>query len=203
MKKILFLFSFLILISCSKKDYSFEHPEFGEQDIVTDATGVEYPALDPNVISYCGPGWGRKFCRFLLNYDGTVWEDSENYYSDFSDIKFSRFNGNNYFISFFDFDKITSYCKGWKLGETIYNGNKWIIKIKKDQVDKLWFSFDYYGTSEEIEYTLIYKYEVINGLLHYSRSDGQTFVFRPSTKNYSENLLDTDEIITLEGCIFL
>ena len=68
----------------------------------------------------------------------------------------------------------------------------------------MWFEYDYYGSSEEIEYSITYKYEVIDGLLHFSSTEGegQTFIFHPSEKKYSEDFLDTDEIIRLEGCLF-
>ena len=202
MKKLLLLFSFFVLFSCLKRDIEIEQLEFGQQDIVTDASGLEYPSLDPTVISYCGQGWGRKFCRFLSKYDGTIWADAENYYSDFSDIKFSKFSNDPYFISFFNLDSIASYCEGWKLGETTYDGIKWNIEIKKDKEDEFWFAYDYYGSSEEIEYSITYKYEVIDGLLHFSSSEGQTFIFNPSERNYTQDFVDTDEIIRLEGCMF-
>ena len=108
-----------------------------------------------------------------------------------------------YFISFFNIDNNASYCKGWKKGENTYDGIKWNIKIKKDEWDEFWFDYEYYGTSQEIEYTLTYKYEVIDGLLHFSSSDNQTFIFSPSDKNYSRRLIDTGEIIEQEGCLFL
>ena len=140
--------------------------------------------------------------RFLDKYDGTIWADEENYFSDFSDIKFSNFTDNEYFISFFNIDSITSYCEGWKLGETTYDGIKWNIEIKRDQEDVLWFRYDYFGSSEEIDYSITYKYEVIDGLLNFSSTEGQAFVFYPSGKNYSEYLLDTGEIVRIEGCMF-
>ena len=118
---------FLILFSCSKSYDTIEHPEFGEQDIVTDASGVKYPGLEPPAYQYCGPGWGAKMCRFLNKYDGTVWTDSENYYSDFSDIKFQKFTADRHFISFFnkekqlEFDKDTSFA-------TIFLTYTWVIK---------------------------------------------------------------------------
>lgn len=206
MKNLLLLFLFFGLFSCSESDIEPFEPvqsgQSGQGDIVTDASGREYPFLDPNVLSYCGPGWGRKFCRFLDKYEGTVWADSENYYSDFSDIKFSNFSNNEYFISFFNIDSIASYCEGWKLGETIYDGIKWNIRIKKDKKDVFWFDYDYYGSSEEIEYTITYKYEVIDGLLNFSSTDGKTFIFKPSERNYSEDIVETDEIIILDGCMF-
>jgi len=219
MKKLLFLFLFFGLFSCKESDIEQFEPEqteqpgqagypgqngeqtgqsVGQQDIVTDVNGVQYPSLDPSVI-YCGPGWGAKMCHFLHKHTGTIWADAGNYYSDFSDIKFENF-WTPYFISFFNIDSSTSNCEGWKLGETTYNGIKWNIKIKKDREDIFWFDYDYYGTSAEIEYTITYKYEVKNGLLHFSSSDGQSFIFSPSEKNYSE--IDTDQIIRLDGCLF-
>lgn len=209
MKKLLsLLLSFVLFCFLKSCGDSFEptHTEQSEQsenqDIVTSASGVQYPSLDPPSHQYCGPGWGRKFCRFLSKYDGTTWTDAGNYSNEFSDIKFSNFSGNEYFISFFNFDSITSYCDGWKLGETTYDGIKWNIRTQKDQFDVLWFAYEYYGTSEEIEYTVTHKYEVIDGLLHFSTTDGQTFIFTPSERTYSEEFLDTNEIIYLEGCIF-
>jgi len=205
MKNLLLLFLSFVLFSCSENDIEQFEPreqfEPEEREGAVDASGVIYPGLDPSVI-YCGPGWGRKFCRFLDKYDETIWADAENYYSDFSDIKFSNFGGNVYFISFFNLDSTASYCEGWKIGETTYNGIKWNINIKKDQVDVLWFDYEYYGSSAEIEYTITYKYEVIDGLLHFSSTDGQTFIFHPSERNYSKDFVDTDEIIELEGCMF-
>ena len=76
--------------------------------------------------------------RFLRKYDDTMWADTENYYSNFSDIKFERFGP--VFISFFNIDKDVSYCNGWKKEENIYDGIKWYITIKKDEEDILWLS---------------------------------------------------------------
>jgi len=206
MKKLLLLFSLVVFFSCSESDTEQFEPEQSVpsewQDIVTDASGRQYPFLDPTVLSYCGPGWGTKMCHFLHKNEGTIWADAENYYSDFSDIQFSNFSNDPYFISFFKLDSIASYCEGWKLGETTYDGIKWNIEIKKDQEDEFWFEYDYYGSSEEIEYSITYKYEVIDGLLHFSSTDGQTFIFHPSERNYSEDIVDTGEIIRLEGCMF-
>ena len=168
-------------------------------DIVTDASGRQYPFLDPSVISYCGPGWGRKFCRFLRKYDMTIWADAENYYSDFSDIRFANID---YFISFFKIDTITSYCEGWKLGETTNDGIKWNIRITKDEEDALWLDYDYYGSGAEIEYTIGYRYEVRDSLLNFSSTEGQSFIFKQSERNYSIDSVDTGEVIVLEGCTF-
>ena len=137
---------------------------------------------------------------FYVNMMITIWADTENYYSDFSDIKFER-NG-PVFISFFNIDNDISYCKGWKKEENIYDGIKWFITIKKDEEDVLWFDLDYYGSNQEIEYTITYKYEVIDGLLHFSNTEDQEFIFHPSDKKYSRELIDTGEIIEQEGCLF-
>jgi len=136
---------------------------------------------------------------FLSKHDGTVWADSENYYSAFSDIKFKN---DEYFISFFNIDVTSSYCEGWKKGLTIYDGVKWNIKITKDQEDILWFDYHYYGFSEQIEYTISYKYELVDGTLNFSSSENKTFIFSPSDRNYSKDFIDTAEIIELEGCSF-
>lgn len=205
MKKLILLFLFFGLFSCMESDNGQYGPgqsvQFEGQNIVTDANGVQYPDLDPRKI-YCGPGWGAKFCRFLRKYDGTIWTDSENYYSDFSDIKFSNFFGTEYFISFYNLDGVASYCEGWKVGETTYDGKKWNIEIEQNEWDILSFDYNYYGSSKEIQYTISYTYEVIDGLLHFSSSDGKTFIFHPSEKNYSKDFVDTGEIIELEGCTF-
>ncbi|MDG1652388.1 MAG: hypothetical protein P8H87_02895, partial [Flavobacteriaceae bacterium] len=108
-----------------------------------------------------------------------------------------------YFISFLDIENNTSYCKGWKRDENTYDGIKWNIKIKKDEWDEFWFDYDYYGFSDEIEYSTTYKYKVIDGLLHFSNTECESFIFSPSDKNYSKEFLDTGEIIELEGCMFL
>ena len=175
MKKLPFLFSIFVLYSCLHGE-DVEYPKLypqEEEHIATDASGKEYPGLDPWKI-YCGPGWGRKFCRFLGQYDGTKWTDGG------SSITFSNFSGDQTFISFSNLDDIAPYGnKGWKLGETIYGDLKWNIEIKKDQVDVLKFSYDYYGSSEEIEYSTSYEFEVVNGGLILS-NNGQTFTFNPS-----------------------
>ena len=59
------------------------------------------------------------------------------------------------------------------------------------------------GDGDEIEYSITYTYEVIDGLLHFSSNDDQTFIFRPSDKKYLKGSIDIDEIIQLEGCTFL
>ena len=43
---------------------------------------------------------------------------------------------------------------------------------------------------------------MIDGLLNFSSTDDQTFIFNPSERNYSRDFIDTGEIIELEGCTF-
>ena len=185
------LLSFLIS-SCFKTDV--RQYESWNQDPFTKTSGYQVNRLPKQYNSFSG-------ARFLSKYDDTMWADTDNYYSEFSDIKFK--NAATYFISFFKIDNDVSYCKGWQKGENIYNGIKWDITIKKDEWDVFWFDFDYYGTGQEIEYTITYKYEVIDGLLHFSNSEGQEFIFHPSDKIYKRELIDTGEIIEQEGCLFL
>ena len=185
------LLSFLIS-SCFKTDV--RQYESWNQDPLTKASGYQVNRLPKQYNSFSG-------ARFLSKYDDTMWADTDNYYSDFSDIKFER--SGPVFISFFNIDNDISYCKGWKKEENIYDGIKWFITIKKDEEDVLWFDLDYYGSNQEIEYTITYKYEVIDGLLHFSNTEDQEFIFHPSDKKYSRELIDTGEIIEQEGCLFL
>ena len=67
-------------------------------------------------------------------------------------------------------------------------------KITKDE-DELWFDYDYYGTSYDIEYTITYKYEVIDSLLHFSNTRVKN-LFSPSDKLFKD-IVDTGEIIEL------
>ena len=198
MLRLFILFSCLLTFSCFKT----EIVQYGtaNTDPAIFASGQQLPTASRNYTKFCNPnGWGRKTCKFLSKYDDTIWADPENYYSEFSDIKFLN---DVYFISFLNINNDASYCKGWKTGETTYDGIKWDVKIKKDEWDELWFDYDYYGTSDEIEYSITYKYEVIDSLLHFSNTEGQEFIFHPSDKNYSKDFLDTDEIIELQGCMF-
>ena len=187
----------LSMFSCYKAD--IVQYQTWNQDPATKVSGLQINAVQRqyNVVS------GKKF---LSKYDETMWADTENYFSSFSDIKFDIdirfFNVAEHFISFFNIGKDISYCKGWKKGENTYDGKKWNIKIKKDEWDILWFDYEYYGTSQEIEYTITYKYEVIDSLLHFSNSEGQKFIFHPSNKIYSRQSIDTGEIIEQEGCLF-
>ena len=192
MLRFFILFLCLLILSCYKTDVV--QYQTWNLDPMTKVSGLQVNRLQRQYNAFYGN-------RFLSKYDESMWVDTENYYSDFSDIKFER--SGPVFISFFNIDKDVSYCKGWKKDENIYDGIKWYITIKKDEEDILWFDLDYYGSSQEIEYTITYKYEVIDGLLHFSNTEGQKFIFHPSDKNYSRELIDTGEIIEQEGCLFL
>ncbi len=181
MKKLLLPLLFFSLFSCLDDDVKY-HESW--QKVAVDAHGREYQGRNPNTIR-CGRGWARKQCRFLNKYEGTIWTDKENYNSDYSDIEFSNFTGSEFFITYFSIDDIPSSCERWKLGETYSDGEKWDIELKKDEVDVLWVQYDYYGLSEEIQYSTMYKYEVIDGLLHFSIGEDQTFIFHPSESNYT------------------
>ena len=80
-----------------------------------------------------------KMCKFLSKYDDTMCADTENYYSEFSDIRFLNYA--QQFISFFYIGKDISYCKGFKKGENTTDGIKWNIKITKGEWDELWFDY--------------------------------------------------------------
>ena len=217
MKKILLIFLFFVTFSCMKSEITQHWYENKSDKRLPNGLQLYFSKGNSATGVGCAPGWGSKGCAFLYNHNGTIWADDENYYSDFSDIKFSNFKDGPYFISFFNIDNTASYCDGWKLGETINDGIKSYIRFKKDELDILWFDYEYYGFSEEIEYTISYKYEVIDGLLHFSRTKikknntedlvdtseiDQTFIFSPSEKNYSKDLVDTGEIIVSDGCMF-
>lgn len=173
MKKSSFLL-FFVLFSCFESEIEKQEPEQPEQKfIVTDVYGKQYPSLDPYKI-YCGPGWGEKMCHFLHKYDGTTWTNAG------SQIKFSNFSNDFTFISFSNLESIAPYGEeGWKIGETTYGRVKWNIEINKDQENVLSFRYDYFGSSEEIEYSTTYTFEVIEGVLNFSNK-GQTFIFHPS-----------------------
>ena len=195
-----FVLNLSLIITCC---YRTDIVQYGSAntDPATFASGQQLPTKPKNLTYFCNPaGLGRKGCKFLSKYDGTMWADTENYYSEFSDIRFLNYA--QHFISFFNIGKDISYCKGFKKGENTTDGIKWNIKITKDEWDELWFDYDYYGTSNEVEYSITYKYQVIDSLLHYSNTEGQEFIFHPSKKNYSKDFLKTDNIIEQEGCMF-
>lgn len=184
------------MLSCYKADVV--QSQTANTDPATFANGQQLPTARRSYLKHCG---APKSCKFLLKYDDTFWEDTENYYGDFSDIRFSNYA--QYFISFFNIDNDVSYCKGWKAGENSADGKRWNIKFKKDEEDILSFDYDYFGKGDEIEYSITYTYEVIDGLLHFTSTDGQTFIFSPSDKKYLKGSIDTGEIFQLEGCTFL
>ena len=39
--------------------------------------------------------------------------------------------------------------------------------------------------------------------LNFSNTEGKKFIFHPSDKNYSRDLIESGEIIEQEGCLFL
>ena len=201
MKRLYILFFGFFMFSCLKSDI-VQHIDANTDPAIL-PNGLTFNFLSANYNNIgCGPGWGRKGCYFLNKYNGTIWADSDNYYSAYSDIKFSLFQNDTHFISFFNIDSVSSYCKGWKKGETIQDGIKWNIRLKKDEWDEFWFDYQYYGASDEIEYTITHKYKVVDSLLYFSTSDGETFIFHPSERNYSQDTVETDEIIVSEGCLF-
>lgn len=198
MNKLFVILLSFFMFSCFKSDIVQNIDSNTDPRI--DANGINYMFLSADYTKFCE---GRKNCFFLKKNDGTIWADTDNYYSDFSDIKFSLFQyDGQHFISFFKIDSNSSNCYGWKRGETILDGSKWNIKIKKDEWDEFWFDYQYYGSSQEVEYTITHKYKVIDGLLHFSTNDEQTFIFHPSERNYSRGVIRTDEIIESEGCLF-
>ena len=136
---------------------------------------------------------------FLEKHSDTVWADPDDYYGKLPDVKFSD---QSPFISFFDISPRLSYCESLSEGETIYDGVKWNIVITKNDEDTLEFEYSYYGFDDELEYTIVHLYSVANNLLIYSNSTSESFVFHPSQKNYSIDSLDTEEIISLQGCSF-
>jgi hypothetical protein len=133
---------------------------------------------------------------FLEKYNNTIWEErTEFYYKNVDDIKFSN---SEYFISFFDINSQASYCSGWKKGENTFDGVKWEIEIIRDNEFSLWFRYDHYGFSEEIEYSITYQYNFDDGILF----DSAGISYLPSERNYSESFLDTGVITKSPGCMF-
>ena len=186
-----------IMFSCFKTE--IVQYETWNRNPLTKESGLQVNSIQAQNFKFDGG-------KFLYKYDETMWADTENYFSSFSDIKFDIdirfFNAGQHFISFFNIGEDILYCKGWKKGENTTDGIKWNIKITKDEWDILWFDYEYYGTSQEIEYKITYKYEVIDGLLHFSNTEGQEFIFHPSKKNYSKDFLEKGNIIEQEGCNF-
>ena len=173
MKKILLLITFFIISSCFKSD--IVQSQTANTDPASMHNGQTFPTKIRSYTNFCAV---PKTCKFLFKYDYTYWSDKENYSSDFSSIRFVNLNNN--FISFYNTDSDISYCEGWKKGDNTSGAIKWNIKIKKDEWDEFWFDYDYYGTEQEIEYTILYKYEVIDSLLHFSNSEGESLIFYPT-----------------------
>ena len=132
MKKLFVMSLCIIIFSCFKTD--IKQYETWNQDPATKASGSQINLIPRSYNAHSGK-------KFLSKYDETMWADTENYYSDFSDIKF-EFHG-PVFISFFNIDNEVSYCKGWKRDENIYDGIKWNITFKSAEEDVLWFDFDF------------------------------------------------------------
>jgi len=142
-------------------------------------------------------------CRFLRKYDGTTWVAFGNGESYLPDVSFSNFSGTPYFISFFSLDTSVSICRGWKLGESnSSDGSKYTVDIRQDDLEVFSFVYRYYGFDDMLDSTTVYKYEVIDGLLLFSSSDGREGTFQPSTRTYSRDSLNTEEIVKREGCFF-
>ena len=103
-----FVLNLSLIITCC---YRTDIVQYGSAntDPATFASGQQLPTKPKDLTYFCNPaGLGRKGCKFLSKYDGTIWADTENYYSDFSDIQFLNIA---YFISFFDINNDVSYCK--------------------------------------------------------------------------------------------
>ena len=102
------------MFSCYKTDVV--QYQTWNQDPATKVSGLQINAVQRQN----NGGSGKKF---LSKYDETMWADTENYFSSFSDIKFDIdirfFNAAEHFISFFNIGKDISYCKGWKKVKTL------------------------------------------------------------------------------------
>ena len=168
--------------------------------VVTDVYGRKYPTLDPSKI-YCGPGWGAKMCHFLYHHDETVWTNPAGTSSDYPDIKFSNFTS-PFFIAFLRVDSTAFRCESWQLGETNLGGSKWAVVIRKDRENMLWFDYTYFGSGAEGERTTTYKFERIDGLLHFSSTDGRSLVYHPSDKDYAALAAAADEVLVVGECLF-
>ena len=100
MKKSLLALLCILMSSCYKTDVI--QYQTWNSDPFTKASGYQVNRLPKQYNSFSG-------ARFLSKYDDTMWADTDNYYSDFSDIKFKR--GGPVFISFFNINNDVSYCK--------------------------------------------------------------------------------------------
>ena len=120
------VFSSLLAFSCYKTNV-VQHENWNK-DPATKESGYQVSILPRQYNVFNGN-------RFLRKYDDTMWADTENYYSDFSDIKFKR--GGPVFISFFNINNDVSYCKGWKGDENVYDGIKWNITFKTNNINRM------------------------------------------------------------------
>ena len=94
-------------------------------------------------------------------------------------------------------------CRGWKLGESnTADGANYTIDIRQDDEEVFSFVFRYYGLGNSLQYTTVYKYEVRDGLLYFSSSDGRQGTYRPSERSYSKDSLGMREVVKREGCFF-
>ena len=83
-----FVLNLSLIITCC---YRTDIVQYGSAntDPATFASGQQLPTKPKDLTYFCNPaGLGRKGCKFLSKYDGTMWADTENYYSNFSDIQF-------------------------------------------------------------------------------------------------------------------
>ena len=81
MLRLFILFLCLSMFSCYKTNVV--QYETWNQDPFTKASGYQVNLLPRQYNSFSG-------ARFLSKYDDTMWTDTENYYSNFSDIKFTE-----------------------------------------------------------------------------------------------------------------
>ena len=81
MLRLFILFLCLSMFSCYKADVV--QYQTWNQDPLTKESGYQVNRLQRQYNVFDGG-------RFLYKYDDTMWTDTENYYSDFSDIKFKN-----------------------------------------------------------------------------------------------------------------
>ena len=125
------------MFSCYKTDVvQYQHWNL---DPVTKVSGMQVNHVPRQYTVFYGN-------RFLSKHDETIWADTENYYSDFSDIKFGAFHSDHMFeAEFFEgswknfkilpFDNITisPACTTLHYGQTIFEGLK-AYKNKEDEI---------------------------------------------------------------------
>ena len=180
------MIAILSLLGCSESDNDDIQPQPPAPtscvNVVTDAYGRKYPSLEPPASQYCGPGWGRKMCRFLRAHDGTEWVDDGSGGHFLPDVTFSNFSGTPYFITFSSQQPDGPAFDGLKLGEsTAADGTEYTVAIRQDDEGVFSFVYRNYGRTGDLKYTVVHKYELVDELLHFSSSDGRQGIFRPST----------------------